>query len=444
MNSIDLIVMGIKNLLRRKVRSILAVTGVIIGACAITIMVSLGIGLSASFENQIKSYGNLHIIDVSSNSGGNATYSPDTTKNKKQAVLNDKTIDKIAKIEGITAITPVESAYMKVGIGRNIASVSIKGVKPEVFEKFGYKLAEGRNLSLNDKNAIVFGKNVPTWFYIPNQPSSSTETAPINIISGRIKLTSDMNYGERKTAESSEKKIDYPIYDAQGVGLLSNENDDTSYNAYMNIATVKKMNQDTIKAQNMNSSQKKEYSEAKVYVEDVEQVKDISKQIKEMGLQSSSLTDMLDQMKKTSAMIQAVLGGIGAVSMLVAALGITNTMIMSIYERTKEIGVMKVIGANIKDIKKLFLFEAAAIGFIGGTVGVSMSYIFSTILNTFLGSMFGASMGMAEGSSNMISIIPMWLALATLMFTTFVGVAAGYFPAKRAMQLSALESLRND
>ncbi len=186
------------------------------------------------------------------------------------------------------------------------------------------------------------------------------------------------------------------------------------------------------------------YATAKVYVEDVEQVKDISKQIKEMGLQSSSLTDMLDQMKKTSAMIQAVLGGIGAVSMLVAALGITNTMIMSIYERTKEIGVMKVIGANIKDIKKLFLFEAAAIGFIGGTVGVSMSYIFSTILNTFLGSMFGASMGMAEGSSNMISIIPMWLALATLMFTTFVGVAAGYFPAKRAMQLSALESLRND
>lgn len=444
MNSIDLIIMGSKNLLRRKVRSILAITGVIIGACAITIMVSLGIGLSSSFESQIKSYGNLHIIDVSSSSGGNAVVSSGGGKNKKQAILNDATIDKIAKIEGVTAITPVESAYLKIGIGRNIASVSVKGVKPEVFEKFGYKLAEGRNLLLNDKNAIVFGKNVPTWFSIPNQSVTSTENKPIDVISNRIKITADMNYGERKTAENGDKKIDYQIYDAQGVGLLNNENDDTSYNAYMNIATVKKINQDTLKAQNMNTGQRKEYSEAKIYVEDVEKVKEISNEIKSMGLQSFSLNDMLDQMKKTSSMIQAVLGGIGAVSMFVAALGITNTMIMSIYERTKEIGVMKVIGANIKDIKKLFLFEAAAIGFIGGTVGVTMSYIFSKILNTFLGSMFGASMGMAEGTGNMISIIPLWLALATLLFTTFVGVAAGYFPAKRAMQLSALESLRND
>ena len=444
MNSIDLIIMGSKNLLRRKVRSILAITGVIIGACAITIMVSLGIGLSSSFENQIKSYGNLHIIDVSSSSRGNAVVSSSGSKNKKQAILNDATIDKIDKIEGVTAITPVESAYLKIGIGRNIASVSVKGIKPEVFEKFGYKLAEGRNLLLNDKNAIVFGKNVPTWFSIPNQPTTSTENKPLNVISNRIKITADMNYGERKTADNGEKKIDYQIYDAQGVGLLNNENDDTSYNAYMNIATVKKINQDALKAQNMNTGQRKEYSEAKIYVEDVDKVKEISNEIKAMGLQSFSLNDMLDQMKKTSSMIQAVLGGIGAVSMFVAALGITNTMIMSIYERTKEIGVMKVIGANIKDIKKLFLFEAAAIGFIGGTVGVTMSYIFSKILNTFLGSMFGASMGMAEGTGNMISIIPLWLALATLLFTTFVGVAAGYFPAKRAMQLSALESLRND
>lgn len=444
MNSIDLIVMGAKNLFRRKVRSILAVTGVIIGACAITIMVSLGIGLSAGYENQIKSYGNLHIIDVSSSSGGNAIMSStdsNSSKNKKQAILNDKTIEKIAKIDGVDAITPVESAYMKLGIGRNIASVSIKGVKPDVFEKFGYKLESGRSLALNDKNAIVFGKNVPTWFYIPNQPSSG-ENPAVNVISNRIKLTADMNYGERKTADTGDKKVDYQVYDAQGVGLLSNENDDTSYNAYMNIDTVKKINQDTQKAQNM-SPQRKEYSEAKVYVEDVEKVKEVSTQIKELGLQSFSLNDMLDQMKRTSAMIQAVLGGIGAVSMFVAALGITNTMIMSIYERTKEIGVMKVIGANIKDIKKLFLFEAAAIGFSGGLVGVTMSFLFSKILNTFLGSMAGASMGLSEGGG-VISIIPWWLAVGTLMFTTFVGVAAGYFPAKRAMQLSALESLRND
>ena len=170
-------------------------------------------------------------------------------------------------------------------------------------------------------------------------------------------------------------------------------------------------------------------------------VKSISTSIKDMGLQSFSLNDMLDEMKKTSGMIQAVLGGIGAVSMLVAALGISNTMIMSIYERTKEIGIMKVIGANIRDIKYLFLFEAAFIGFLGGIIGLILSYGLSYILNTFLGAAFGASMGMG-GSS--ISIIPVWLALSTLAFSTGIGVLAGYLPAKRAMNLSALESLRNE
>ncbi len=82
-------------------------------------------------------------------------------------------------------------------------------------------------------------------------------------------------------------------------------------------------------------------------------------------------------MNKVTGIIQAVLGGIGAISLLVAAIGITNTMVMSIYERTKEIGVMKVIGASLRDIKRLFLFESALIGLLGGILGIifSKSYL---------------------------------------------------------------------
>lgn len=447
MTFMDLMVMGVRNLLRRKTRSILAITGVIIGTCAITVMVSLGIGLSSGFEEQMKSWGNLHMIDVSPGGGMVTTASG----KKKVAKLDDKAMKDIEKIKNVTAVTPVETAYLKVTHGKFVTGVNVKGVKPEVFEKFGYKLKEGRSLKANDKFAIVFGRNIPMWFYNPYSNSggdagwgSATEDPPVNVISNRLKMSADQNYGERNRSESTSgdgKKIDYTVYDAQGVGILENENDETAYSVYMNIDTVKKINEETAKAESNYRNNKKEYQNAQVYVEDMDSVKLVSQTIKDMGFQTFGLIDMLDELKKTSNMIQAVLGGIGAISMLVAALGISNTMIMSIYERTKEIGIMKVIGANIRDIKYLFLFEAAFIGFVGGMVGLGLSYGLSSILNTVLGASFGASMGM-EGST--ISIIPWWLSLSTLAFSTIIGVLAGYIPAKRAMRLSALESLRNE
>ncbi len=151
------------------------------------------------------------------------------------------------------------------------------------------------------------------------------------------------------------------------------------------------------------------------------------------------MTDFLDSMQKTMATIQAVLGGIGAVSLLVAALGITNTMIMSIYERTKEIGVMKVIGAALSDIGKIFLFEAGIIGTIGGLFGIAISYLASFVLNK-LAMQFGGMGPDAIGSK--ISIIPLWLAVSSIMFTTIVGLVSGFYPARRAMKLSPLEAIR--
>lgn len=446
MNFTDLMIMGIRNLFRRKTRSILAITGVIIGTCAITVMVSLGIGLSSGFEEQMKSWGNLHMIDVSPG-GGMVT---GANGKKKVAKLDDKALKDIEKLKDVTAVTPVETAYLKITHGKFVTGVSVKGVKPEVFEKFGYKLKDGRTLKANDKFAIVFGRNIPMWFYNPYSNSGGggwgdgSEDPPVNVISNRLKMSADQNFGERNRSESTSgdgKKIDYTTYDAQGVGILENENDETAYSIYMNIETVKKINEETAKAEGNYRNNKKEYQNAQVYVENMDAVKNISKTIKDMGFQTFGLIDMLDELKKTSNMIQAVLGGIGAISMLVAALGISNTMIMSIYERTKEIGIMKVIGANIRDIKYLFLFEAAFIGFVGGMVGLGLSYFLSSILNTVLGASFGASMGM---SGSTISIIPWWLSLSTLAFSTIIGVLAGYIPAKRAMSLSALESLRNE
>ena len=137
--------------------------------------------------------------------------------------------------------------------------------------------------------------------------------------------------------------------------------------------------------------------------------------------------------------MQAILGGIGAVSLLVAAIGIANTMVMSIYERTKEIGIIKVLGADIADIRRLFLLEAGLLGLGGGIIGLLVSYGSSWLLNQIAGSFM---MNMGGGSK--ISIIDPQLALGALIFATLIGLVSGYAPALRAMRLSALEAIRND
>ena len=137
-----------------------------------------------------------------------------------------------------------------------------------------------------------------------------------------------------------------------------------------------------------------------------------------------------------------ILGGLGAISLLVAALGITNTMIMSIYERTREIGVMKVLGCVIGNIRTMFLIEAGMIGFIGGVAGIAISYLLSFLLNT-LAANGGGVMGLG-GAGGQISIIPAWLALGALVFSTMVGLVSGFSPANRAVKISALTAIRQE
>lgn len=218
----------------------------------------------------------------------------------------------------------------------------------------------------------------------------------------------------------------------------------------MDIDQLTKIQEDVARKKNRNNGDNNDrrnrdedenkYESVKVKVDDMKNVKAVQDQIKELGLEAWSLSDILENMKQTSAGIQAVLGGIGAVSLFVAALGITNTMIMSIYERTREIGVMKVLGAELKDIKRLFLFEAGLIGLLGGMIGIGLSLGISKLINN-VGFNF---MNGGYGDASSISVIPLWLVGMSLVFSIFVGVISGYYPARRAMRLSALEAIRTD
>ena len=179
------------------------------------------------------------------------------------------------------------------------------------------------------------------------------------------------------------------------------------------------------------------YNEAYIRVDDMDHVMEVQDQIRALGLQPSSNVEWMNQAKESSRSIQMALGGIGAVSLFVAAIGIANTMMMSIYERTKEIGVMKVLGCDLSAIRNMFLTEAGFIGLIGGAVGLILSFCISGVINFLTKSMY------MEGSYG-LSYIPPYLVLLALVFAVVIGMLAGLFPALRAMRLSPLAAIRNE
>jgi ABC-type antimicrobial peptide transport system permease subunit len=180
------------------------------------------------------------------------------------------------------------------------------------------------------------------------------------------------------------------------------------------------------------------YTGFTVNVDSADNVESVMSDIQDMGFQAESNKELLESAQKSLQIIELVLGGIGMVAFLVAAIGIANTMMMSTYERTKEIGVMKVLGCDMGDIQRLFLAEAGFIGFLGGVTGVGLTYVISLVINRVFQSMSG------EYLAGNISVIPWWLAVVAIGFSTLMGMVAGYFPARRAMKLSPLAAIRTE
>lgn len=458
MNKLDLLGMSLNSLRRRKTRTFLTILGVVIGTTSIVIMLSLSTAMDQSFKEQISRMGSLTTIDVYPGGGGEMPASFSQKSNNK---LNDDAIASFVKIPGVKSVMGLKQAYMRVVAGKMVGDVQVMGVDPTKLADFEYKIGEGRMLLPSDKDTVVFGKNVANDFrnprinnnYSMSGPGMSMSMGmgpdpnsppPVNLINGKLLLTADMQYGERiKDTPDANYKPPRP-HEVRGVGILKESGNEKDYQALINITALRKIIAEDNKTTGQNTrsrrpDQENQYDNIKIKVGNIEEVKAVQKQLQSLGYQASSLTDMLDSMKKTSRTVQAILGGIGAVSLLVAAIGIANTMVMSIYERTREIGIIKVLGADIADIKRLFLLEAGLIGFGGGLLGLLLSYGGSLLLNRVAGG-FMANMG---GGSK-ISIIEPQLALGALIFATIIGLVSGYAPARRAMKLSALEAIRND
>ena len=338
----------------------------------------------------------------------------------------------------------MNSSYLRLVSGKLVADVNLVGISAENMEVFGFKIAEGRTLASGDHEVLVFGSDIPSMFRNPRLLDSETQNVPSSILLNELMLTTDRSYGERRrpSEEGRDNKNEPIEYKVRGIGILKQSNSEKDYNVYTSIDFMTKIKDDEKRNQRSQGGSRDneghKYQRVQVKVGDLSQVAAVQEQIRAMGFGAFSLGDILNSMEESSRKLQAVLGGIGAVSLLVAAIGIANTMIMSIYERTREIGVMKVIGAQLKDIKFMFLAEAALIGLVGGLLGLIVSYGISSLLNATLG-----KSGIAPSTTG-ISVIPWELAVGALLFSALVGLISGYSPARRAMRLSALEAIKNE
>lgn len=433
MSNFDLFSMGIKNLLRRKTRTILTILGVIIGTASIVVMLSLGIGMNLTFQAQLESMGSLNVIDVSS--GGRYMMEESMSGSDEEVRLDDQSLQTIEGIKHVEAVLAKKQVYAEIIAGRYRASFPIIGVDVEKLPAFDITLSEGRFPLSTGKNEIIFGSYTKEQFYNPKSRNPWEDQIEIDPMTSKLVL----KINDHSSGGDSNHQDKGTVLNA--VGMIAESQGESDWSAYMDINALEKIQNGSHSARTRSRDQTNDkYDSFKVKVDDIKNVAEVQETIKGMGFQAWSLVDILDSMKKTSAGIQAVLGGIGAVSLFVAALGITNTMIMSIYERTKEIGVMKVIGARLKDIKRLFLFEAGLIGFFGGLFGIIMSYGISKLINFVGGNMMGDMMG----AETQISVIPLWLVLLAITFSSVVGIVSGYYPARRAMRLSALDAIRGE
>ncbi|RHQ15377.1 ABC transporter permease [Lachnospiraceae bacterium AM48-27BH] len=451
MRFLDLLTMSINNLRRRKVRTALTVLGVVIGTASVVVMVSLGIGLNALMMEMYSSYGSMTAIEIYNygNNGNNGT-------SDNPLYLTDDTVKEFLRIPHVTSASPVLETNVILKQGVYETNTSINGVTREFMEQIPLgqgKLPDPKSTEME----FIYGNAVVQWFQNSKTGKGYWDTQELPDIDYMNKpmfviFDTDAYYQSRSGGSGDGTPVKAPKkYLIRTAGVVEGGIDDYNsyaYGVYTDIDQLKTQlkkiyKKNPIPGQPTNKKGKPYsyfiYNQAYVYVDDMENVTAVQKAITDMGFQANSQMEWIEQSQQTYNMIQLVLGGIGAISLFVAAIGIANTMMMSIYERTKEIGVIKVLGCDLRTIRNMFLLESGFIGFMGGVIGVAISYGIGFIMNHFLG--IGQIM---TGQAGDISRIPLWLATAAVVFAIFVGMAAGFFPSLRAMHLSPLAAIRNE
>lgn len=454
----DRLEMALRNLVRRKSRTILTILSVVIGASSIILMIAFALGINQQQKDMIDSFGGLSSIQILTEGNGGT------------AKIDQANITKLKNIEGVGAVVPSKSFFSEILV-KGDEDIKISGeiqvVPDDVIENISKDMMDwGDRINKADDDKIILGSQLSAGKMVKESYGFSQEpiedfdfkTHEYILRLGYKEMDDDgVNFTNENEENGEEKKADYIDIPVQVTGKMNSKAFINPWASVINESFYKKLKKEDKKLTNSQLNQNFDmdgkpieekagseiaYDNLKVVVEDVENLPQVEENIRKAGFDTQSEAGSAEEIKKSNMVVTMILGGIGSVAFIVSAIGIINTMLMSIYERQKEIGVMKVIGASVDDVRSMFLIESGFIGFFGGIVGLIISLIVGLAINSLAAN--SGFFGSMNGEASKIIIIPIWLSLVGVGFSSMVGVLAGYIPARRATRLSAIEALRSN
>lgn len=432
MNTRDLLGLILSNLRRMKGRVLMPALGVVVGTAAVVVLISLGAGLQRQALHSLGSRAlELRItggVEVTGNSASPEGGSPAGPASK---IVDAAVLDRVEALPGVTKIVVAEPviAPLDVVSGRMcVRALRVVGVHPEDLAYLGGEVRAG-TLELRRGQALI-GSRVPE---ILARSVHQRETDP-----GEPDLV-----GELLTLFLSRRSDDGMLMEKtvrlEVAGVLAPRGSGHDFTIYIPLREALELN--TWFFAQRRDPARQGYLDVLVKADDVRNVDTIERQLANMGLRVFSDREYTESIGAYFTELQAVLGGIAAISLLVSAFSIANTMLMAIVERTREIGLMKAIGASNRDVMAVFLGEAGSIGLVGGLMGVLAGLGINGLLNLtggnaeLLEQMFGSG-------TTLRAFTPAWLPVFSVGFAVVVGIASGIYPARRAAQMSPIDALK--
>lgn len=434
----DLFRYGCTNLFRRKTRTALTALSMAVGVMCIVVLISVGLGYEQAYRESIEAMGSLTKIDVT----------PANSDYGRTAVLNEKAVEAFRGIDGVEAVTPVlqQSAY--IATGNFVNMVRVYGIDLSTAESFmltperGTIAEEGTHLHpevmFTDDVSAGLANKAKDW-----EPALDEDGNPlVDLLEAPVRMTFDYSNltGEAKADTDGRALPSGNLYNLRVTGICSTLNNNFTSSAFMAYDRLEEMVQ--ANANYLGAATETKTAEEKangptydlvwVKVKNVNDVQRIVRLIRDTGLNTYSLNDMLETVRTQSRQIQGMLGALGGIAVLISAICVANTMMMSITERTREIGVLKVLGTVRSDIFKMFLTEALIVGVIGGAAGLVLSFIAKWLIPVIF------------ASQELRCVLPWWLAVCGVLFAGAVAIAAAWMPARKATLISPNEAIRSE
>ncbi len=493
MSFLDILKLALRNLRQAKLRAILTTMGVIVGVAVIVTMVSFGLGLQRNMLSRFKALDLFNEIQVFGRSLGdlvsartqnNSARSDNERRDRRSRlkpeekptrILDDAAIAEISKIPGVAYVEPSLTIFTYVRTNGHSQIESIGGASvPNASSRFKEFIAGQMISSANADEAVVndtfardFGfekpadaigktleflaapkssgdsdkqdeadKGPPTFFGLPLEEDISTDAEGDALVSKTFRIVGVLNSQVKEGAGQGGVRGLFPgarIY----VPLPAAHQWSLEHRGPMNQVALALARE----SGSLGDSENEGYDSAVIRVNDPVALTEVRKRLKESGFASFSIVDQLEQFRTVFLIIDSVLGLLGGISLLVASFGIANTMIMSILERTREIGIMKAIGAEDREIKLIFFVEAAVLGVVGGVIGVLAAWAVDGIANRLAYRFF-----LKPNGASFVDFfsLPPWLSMGAILFALVVSILAALYPAARAARIDPVRALRHD